>query len=116
MRVAQQVMQDPERIAAERASIVPPFAEAEFQVPDRRALDRDLSVMPRRTWPIHRRHRLALPVAVMAGIVSPAVAKVDTANEGNVVIGSACSADDDEFLVVGAAEPHTLVEQDLTPG
>jgi hypothetical protein len=76
MRVAQEVMQEPEGIAAQRAVIIPPFAKAEFQVRYGRAVDRKLRVMPGRRCSVNRSHRLMLPVTVMVGIVAPAVAEV----------------------------------------
>jgi hypothetical protein len=109
-------MQDPKGIAAQRASVIPPFAEAEFEVPDGRTLDRELSVMPGRSWPIHRRHGLVLPIAVVVGSVAPTVAEVDAASEGNVALTSSWTSDDDELLVMGAAQPYSLVEKNLSPG
>jgi hypothetical protein len=67
-------MQDPHGITTERASVIPPFAKAELQVPDGRALDRDLSVVPGRSIAVLRRHRLALVVTVVVRVVAPAVA------------------------------------------
>jgi hypothetical protein len=116
MRVSQQVVSDPERIAAERPCVVPAFAEGEFQVPDGRPLDRQLSVMPWRSVPVHGRHRLALAVAVMVGVVAPAVAEVDPANEGNVALRAHRVADDDELLMMRPAKSYALVEEDLGSG
>ena len=116
MRVAQHVMQNPEGIAAQRASVIPSFAEAEFEVSDGGTLDRELGVMPGRSRSIDRRHRLVLPVAVVVGIVAPAVAQVDAAHEGNIALSPSCMADHDEFLVMGTAESHPLVEKNLPPG
>jgi hypothetical protein len=116
MRVAKQVMQDPERITTEPTVVIPPLAEAEVQVPDCRPLDRELGVVPRRPIAIHRRHGLMLSVTVMVGVVAPAVAQVDAADKSNVVFRSARVPNDDELLVVGAAKPHALVEQDLSSG
>ncbi len=106
-------MKDPQGIAAERTSVLPAFAETEFQVPDGRTLDRDLGIVPGRGRPVDRRHRLALPVALMIGIVAPAVTEIDAADESNVVFGCCRVPCDDELLVVGATESHSLVEQDL---
>src|SRR5450756_1990130 len=72
--------------------------------------------MPGRSCPIHRSHLLVLPVTVMVGIVAPAVAEVNATDKSNVAFGSSGVADDDEFLVMGAAESHALVEQDLPSG
>jgi hypothetical protein len=47
MLVVQLVMQDPDGVATERASIFPPFAEREVQVRDGGTSDRELDVMPR---------------------------------------------------------------------
>ena len=112
----QEVVQDSEWIAAERAPVGPPLAKGEFHVADGRATNRKLSVMPRRSRPVHRRHRLALPVAVVVFAVAPAVAEVDAPDKGEVVLGLFGVPDDDHFLVMRAAEPHPLVEQDLAAG
>ena len=66
--------------------------------------------MPGRSFPIQRCHRLTLTVAVVVGVVAPAVAEVDAADKGNVALGSFRVADDDELLVVGAAKSHALDE------
>ena len=116
MRVAQEVMHEPEGIAAQRAVIIPPFAKAEFQVRHGRAMHRQLRVMPRGPCSVNRGHRLMLPVTVMVGIVAPAVAEFDAADKSDVAFGSIGMTDDDELLVMRAAESHALVEQDLAPG
>ena len=54
-----------------------------------------------------------LPVTVMVGIVAPAVAEIYAADKSNVALGPFSVADDDELLMMGAAEAHALVEQDL---
>ena len=72
--------------------------------------------MPGRPCPVYRSHRLVLPVTVVVGVVAPAVAEVNAADKSNVAFGSFGMADDDEFLVMGAAESHALVEQDLPSG
>ena len=116
MRVAQEIVHEAERIAAERAMVIPTFTKTEFQIPYCRPMDRQLRVMPRGSRPIYRSHFLMLPVAVMVGIVAPAVAQVDASNKGDVAFSLFRMADDDELLVMGAAKAHTLVEQHLTPG
>ena len=45
-----------------------------------------------------------------------AVAQVDAADERDVVVGPFGATDHDELLVVAAAPPHPLVEQDLAAG
>jgi hypothetical protein len=116
MRVPQQVVQHAERIATQAAAVIPPFAKRELEVAYRRALDRELRVVPRRPRPVHGRHRLALPVAVVLFLVPPAVAEVDAADEGDVGFRSSGMPDDDKLLVMGAAESHSLVEQHLASG
>jgi hypothetical protein len=93
-------MQDPDWIFAERTWIRPALAEAEVQVTDGRAFDRDLDVVPGRRLPEHRRHRLALWITEVIVIVATAVAEVDAADEGDVRGGPAPVADDNELLVV----------------
>jgi hypothetical protein len=57
-----------------------------------------------------------LPVTMMFGVVAPAVAEVDAADKGNIAFRSFRMTYDDELLVMGAAEPNSLVEQHLAPG
>ena len=64
---------------------------------------------------VDRRHRLVLRVAFMAGVVAPAVTEVYAADESHVPFSSFSVADNDEFLVMRAAESHALVEKDLAP-
>src|ERR1700687_4024374 len=109
-------MEYPDRISTERASIRPPLAEGKVQVSNGRAFDRYLDVVPGWGLPIQRRHRLALRVAEMACIIAAAVTEVDPAHKGNVGCTSSATADDDELLVVGAAETHALVEKYFAPG
>jgi hypothetical protein len=57
-----------------------------------------------------------LPVAGMFLPVAPAVTQVDSADEGHIASGAGGVPDDDELLVMRAAQSHTLVEQDLAAG
>ena len=113
MGVTQQVVQDAERITAQPASVFPALAERELKVAHRRTLDRELSVVPWRPWPVHGRHRLALPVAFVVLLVAPAVAEVDATDESNIAFGVSRMPKHDKFLMVRAAKSHSLVEQDL---
>jgi hypothetical protein len=54
-----------------------------------------------------------LRIALVAGVIPPAVAEVDAPDEGDVVVGSRSTTGDDELLVMAAAPPDALVEQDL---
>jgi hypothetical protein len=56
-----------------------------------------------------------LSIAVVVSVVSPAVAKIDAADEGYVAFSACGVADDHELLVMRAAESHSLIEQDLSP-
>jgi hypothetical protein len=113
--MAKQVMQHADGIAAERACVIPSLAEAELKVANGRTVDRKLGVMPGRGSPIHRRHRLTLRIAGMILVVAPAVTQIDAPDESNVSCGPSCVANDYKLLVVGAAEPDTLVKKDLAP-
>ena len=62
-------------------------------------------------WPYTVGHRLGLRVAAVLGVVAAAVAEVDAADEGDVQLGPARVAQDDELLVVRAAEPDPHVQQ-----
>jgi hypothetical protein len=116
MGMAQQVVHDAERISAERAWVIPPFAERELEIAHGRPLDRKLSVMPRRPGPIDRRHRLALTVSMMHFLIAPAVAEVDASNKSDVALGLLSVTDDNHLLVMRPAPPHSLVEQNLAAG
>jgi hypothetical protein len=56
---------------------------------------------------------LALWVAPVRGVVSPAVAQVDSPQEGDVELGPVVVAQDHELLVVGSPRPHPHVQQAL---
>jgi hypothetical protein len=57
-----------------------------------------------------------LRVAVMLGIVTAAVRKVDATDESNITFGCCRVADDHELLMMRAAKSHPLVKKDFTPG
>ena len=57
---------------------------------------------------------LGLWIAAVVGVVAPAVAEVDAAEEGDVASRGVGVPDDDELLVVAAHRPDPLVEQYLT--
>jgi hypothetical protein len=114
--VAQQVVENTDRVATQRTAVLPTFAEAEFQVAHSRSVDRQLRVMPRRPRPVDRRHRLVLPVTGVLLFIAPAVTQVDAAHEGHVAFGAGCVPDDHELLVMRAAQSNALVEEDLTAG
>lgn len=102
-----------ERAAAQRGGVVPAFPEAGVEDAHRRAADGELHVVPGRVRAVGVRDRPALRVALMAGVVAPAVAEVDAADERDVLLGAAGVAQHDELLVVRAAGAHPHVEQAL---
>src|SRR5205085_940680 len=57
-----------------------------------------------------------LRVAEMASVVVAAMAQIDAADEGDVVVGVVSPASDDELLMMAPASSHPLVEQELAPG
>ncbi len=59
-------------------------------------------------------HRLR--VSRVVGIVPTAVGKVDPANERDVPRRVVTMADDEEFLVMGAEQAYTLIQQHLSAG
>src|SRR5487761_274711 len=52
----------------------------------------------------------------MVGVVASTVTEVDSTDERDVALRTGGMADDDQFLVMGATQTHTLVEQNLAPG
>ena len=91
----------------------PSRAEYVLDVPDGWAADLNLNAAPRGTGCLSAGERLGLRIAAMVGVVWSAVREVDAAEEGDVVLGSLRMVDDDEFLVVAAERPHTLVKLHL---
>jgi hypothetical protein len=55
-------------------------------------------------------------ISPMRSVVAPTVAQVDAADEGDVGIGAARVAEDDQLLVVRPSPPHPFVQQDLPAG
>jgi hypothetical protein len=58
-------------------------------------------------------HLLRLPVAAMGLIVTSGMTQVDASCEGDVALGIARVPNHHEFLVMGTAEAHPLIEQHL---
>src|ERR1700680_4026253 len=99
-------MQDFQGIATDRAWVVPAFSEAELEISHRRTLDRDLSVMPLWPRPIDGRHRLMLRIAEVIHVVAPAVTQIDSTDKRDIVLSARRMADQDQLLVMRAAQPH----------
>ena len=114
--VSHPVCEPSQRAAAQALRVIPAFTEYGLHVADGRSLDGKLHVVPRRSWPVHRRHRLWLGVSRMRCVVAAPVAQVGAPEEGDVQLGPRPVAQDDELLVVRSAGPHPHVEQALTAG
>ena len=96
----EQVAQAAHGVPGRSGRVLPAFAEHRLDVADRRSLDHRLDVVPRRALAVDRRHRLALRVPRVGRVVTPAVAQVDAADEGDVVRGTAGMAEHDHLDVV----------------
>jgi hypothetical protein len=75
-----------------------------------------LQVVPGRAVAVALVHGHRLGVAEVALVVAAAVAQVDPADEGDVVVLAVGVADQDQLLVLAARSPDPLVEQDLAAG
>ena len=98
--VTDPVREPSQRAAAERPGVLPPFTEHRLHITDGRSADGQLYVVPRRSRPVRRSHRLDLRVACVRYVVAAAVAQVDAAHVGDVQLGPVMVAQDDELLVV----------------
>ena len=106
----------PAGVEGERGAVLPPLAERRLDVVDRRPLDRHLDVVPGGGRAVGPRQVHRLPVAVVLGVVAPAVAQVDAADVGDVAGRVLGVPDHDELLVVGAAGADPHVPQALAAG
>jgi hypothetical protein len=106
----------PRVAVVERGGVLPALAEGGHQVPDGRAADLRLHIVPRRPGPVASVQQRHLRVAEVALVVAAAVAEVDPAGEGHVVVEPAGVAQHHQLLVLGAGSPDPLVEQHLAAG
>ena len=90
----------PQRVAAQRSGILPPFPEHRLYVGDARAVDGDLDVMPRRAGTVGGAERAGLLIATMIVVVSAPVAQVDPAHIGHIPLGAVAVAQHHELLLV----------------
>ena len=100
----------------ERGRVLPSLPERPRQIPDRRAVDLQLDVVPRRSWSVAGIELDRLLVTLMRLVVPPAVAEIDAAGEGDILIRRVRMAGDEQLLVMAAVAAHPLVEQHLTAG
>ena len=115
MRVetADPVGEAPPRCPGERGRVLPALTEDRLDVVDRRALDRDLDVVPGRVLAVLLGERLRLRVATVVGVVAAVVGEVHATDERDVAGRVVAVADHRELLVVRAAGPDAHVEQHL---
>ena len=85
-------------------------------VADGRSAQFELDVVPGRVRPVDLGHGRGERVAAVLGVVVAAPAQVDAADEGDVEVGAAGVAYDEEFLVVRAAEADPHVEHHVRAG
>ncbi len=113
VHVPQPVPDDEDGVAAQRGRVLPALPEHGLDVVDRRALDRDLDVVPGRRRAVLLGHLERLRVALVVGVVPPRVAQVDAADERDVPRRVVAVPDHHELLVVRAAGAHPHVQQRL---
>lgn len=78
-----------DRVAGERLRIVPALTEDRLDIADSRAAHGELDVVPGRGRPVDRRDRLGLRIAFVGGGVVAAVAKINSADERDIELGTA---------------------------
>jgi hypothetical protein len=96
--------------------VVPPFSENCQQVSHHRATQFQGGVVPRRSFAVPGIHGQRLWVSPVVGIVPTAVAEVEPTNERDVQRRVVTTADDKEFLVMGAEQAYSLIKQHLSAG
>ncbi|WP_368086528.1 hypothetical protein [Arthrobacter sp. ok362] len=96
--------------------VIPPFSEHCEHISHHGATQFEGCIVPRGSFPVPGIHGHRLRVSGVIGIVSTAVAKVDPANERDVPRGVVTMADDEEFLVMGAEQAYSLIQQHLSAG
>src|SRR5690349_20087153 len=105
-----------DRIVGQPRGILPALAEHCLDVRDSRALNAQLHIVPRRTWPVDLCHRLTLVITPMLRPIQPAVAQVDATNEDHVQVGPAGMTQHDELLMMRSSRAHPHVSQALAAG
>ena len=102
----------PRRTVVQRRRVTPSLPERELDIRDRRAVDLELHVVPRRTRPVAGVDVCGLLVAAVVAVVVTSVAQVDAAHECHV--GPVCSVHHDDLLVMTPGVVYALVQQDLS--
>jgi hypothetical protein len=96
--------------------IVPPFSKHCQHICHYGAAQFEGGIVPRRSFPVPGIHAHRLRVSRVVGIVPTAVGKVDPANERDIPRRIVTTADDEDFLVMGAKQAYTLIQQHLSAG
>jgi hypothetical protein len=96
--------------------VIPPFCEHGQHVFHHRATQFEGGVVPRGPFSVPRIHGQRLGISKVIGVIPSAVGEVDPADERNVPRRVFAMADDDEFLVMGAEQAYTLIQQHFSPG
>jgi hypothetical protein len=96
--------------------VVPPFSENGQQVSDHWAPQFESGIVPRGSFAVPGIHGQRLWVSRVVGVVPTAVAEVEPANERDVPRRVVTMPDDEEFLVMGAEQAYSLIQQHLSAG
>jgi hypothetical protein len=96
--------------------VVPPFSEDGEQVPHHGATQFEGGIVPRGSFAVPGIHGQRLRVSRVVGVVPTAVAEVEAADECDVPRRVIAMADDEEFLVMGAEQAYSLIQQHLSAG
>jgi hypothetical protein len=96
--------------------VVPPFSEDGEQVPHHGAMQFEGGIVPRGSFAVPGIHGQRLRVSRVVDVVPAAVAEVEPANERDVPRRVVTMADDEEFLVMGAEQAYSLIQQHLSAG
>ena len=100
----------------QRVGVLPSFPEHGLRVTDRGSADRHLDVVPGGPRAVRRGHRESLWIAAVLDVVASAVAQVDAADEGDVVLGPVAVPKHHQLLVVRAEAADAHVEEALATG
>ena len=101
-------------VLIQRRRVGPAFAERVRDVTDDRPLQLELEVVPGRSIAVPIAEHDGLRVTVVTRIVVATVAEIDATDERHVVIRTHRTLYQDKLLMMAAASPHALIEQDFT--
>jgi hypothetical protein len=96
--------------------VVPPFSKHCQDICHNGATQFKGRIVPGGSFPVPGIHGHRLRVSRVVGVVSTAVGNVDPPNERDVPRRIVTTADDEDFLVMGAEQAYTLIQQHLSAG